>query len=105
MPWKYISGGSNVPEIKAFFWKWRRAHHPHTETNLDRFGANMSLPNQQPMQNLGVFGEMVASEMDGLKKQDEKGGGVGGFGGHKPGAPMAARGGSEPQSKRPGWRE
>ena len=25
---EYISGGSNVPEIKAFFWKWRRQHHP-----------------------------------------------------------------------------
>ena len=21
---EYISGGSNVPEIKEFFWKWRR---------------------------------------------------------------------------------
>ncbi len=20
---EYISGGSNVPDIKAFFWKWR----------------------------------------------------------------------------------
>ena len=25
---EYISGGSNVPEIKAFFWKWKRYHHP-----------------------------------------------------------------------------
>ena len=25
---EYISGGSNVPEIKAFFWKWRRQHQP-----------------------------------------------------------------------------
>ncbi len=23
---EYISGGSNVPEIKEFFWKWRRSH-------------------------------------------------------------------------------
>ena len=23
---EYISGGSNVPEIKEFFWKWRRRH-------------------------------------------------------------------------------
>ena len=23
---EYISGGSNVPDIKEFFWKWRRQH-------------------------------------------------------------------------------
>jgi len=23
---EYISGGSNVPEIKEFYWKWRRHH-------------------------------------------------------------------------------
>ena len=33
---EYISGGSNVPEIKEFFWKWRRQHYPHTENSLDR---------------------------------------------------------------------
>ena len=31
---EYISGGSNVPEIKEFFWKWRRNHNPITESNL-----------------------------------------------------------------------
>ncbi|MDF1665398.1 MAG: alpha-2-macroglobulin, partial [Planctomycetota bacterium] len=25
---EYISGGSNVGEIKSFFWKWRRSHYP-----------------------------------------------------------------------------
>ena len=29
---EYISGGSNVPEIKEFFWKWRRQHNPQTES-------------------------------------------------------------------------
>ena len=29
---EYISGGSNVPEIKEFFWKWRRHHNPQTES-------------------------------------------------------------------------
>ena len=60
---EYISGGSNVPEIKAFFWKWRRSHQANTETNLDRFGHNMSLPNQTVMFNLGVFGGSVADEI------------------------------------------
>ena len=31
---EYISGGSNVPEIKEFFWKWRRHHYPRTESSL-----------------------------------------------------------------------
>ncbi len=25
---EYISGGSNVPDIKEFFWKWKRSHQP-----------------------------------------------------------------------------
>ena len=31
---EYISGGSNVPDIKEFFWKWRRHHQPHQESSL-----------------------------------------------------------------------
>src|SRR5262249_25820475 len=30
----YIAGGSNVPEIREFFWKWRRHHYPHTEASV-----------------------------------------------------------------------
>ena len=33
---EYISGGSNVPEIKSFFWKWRRHHQPQTETSVNQ---------------------------------------------------------------------
>ena len=33
---EYISGGSNVQEIKEFFWKWRRSHSPASETSLER---------------------------------------------------------------------
>ena len=42
---EYISGGSNVPEIKEFFWKWRRQHHPQTETSLGRWFRNLVAPN------------------------------------------------------------
>ena len=38
---EYISGGSNVADIKEFFWKWRRQHRPYSETNLDRWFANL----------------------------------------------------------------
>ncbi len=33
---EYISGGSNVPDIKEYFWKWRRRHNGHVETSLGR---------------------------------------------------------------------
>ena len=38
---EYISGGSNVADIKEFFWKWRREHRPYFETNLDRWFNNL----------------------------------------------------------------
>jgi len=53
---EYISGGSNVPEIKAFFWKWRRQHHPQSECNLERWFSNLVRPNTIGMSDLGVFG-------------------------------------------------
>jgi alpha-2-macroglobulin len=59
---EYISGGSNVPEIKSFFWKWRRRHNPRTESNLDlRFG-NLLKANEKTLRNLGVFGHLTAQQ-------------------------------------------
>ena len=60
---EYISGGSNVPEIKAFFWKWRRQHHPATESSLSRAGRNLTGPTGVAMQFLGLFGYSVADEL------------------------------------------
>jgi len=59
---EYISGGSNVPEIKAFFWKWRRSHHSTTESSLDRYGVNLIRENTTAMMPIGVFGAEVADE-------------------------------------------
>lgn len=58
-----ISGGSNVPDIKEYFWKWRRHHHPHIETNVDRWFHNHVRPGERGMSNLGVFGATVVEEM------------------------------------------
>ena len=60
---EYISGGSNVPEIKAFFWKWRRQHNPHSESNLQRWSQNLLLPNTTGMGDLGIFGHTVVEEV------------------------------------------
>jgi hypothetical protein len=55
---EYIAGGSNVPEIRSFFWKWRRRHQPHRESNLDRQFANLLKSGETPMTTLGVFGHL-----------------------------------------------
>ncbi len=59
---EYISGGSNVADIKTFFWKWQRQHRPHLETNLGHWSTNLIPPGQNAMESLGVFGSTVADE-------------------------------------------
>ena len=62
---EYISGGSNVPDIKEFFWKWRRNHRPGHQTNLGRPGYNMYKNGTTGMTMLGVFGHTVADDYSG----------------------------------------
>ncbi|HEV3006074.1 MAG TPA: alpha-2-macroglobulin family protein, partial [Pirellulales bacterium] len=84
---EYISGGSNVPEIKEFFWKWRRNHYPQTESTLAHVFYNLVKQGRQMMQDLGVFGGSVADELADGADRDEKakrevaGDKPGGFGG------------------------
>jgi alpha-2-macroglobulin len=52
---EYISGGSNVPEIKEFFWKWKRSHYPQTESSLNRWFGNLLRPNEVGMQEPRTF--------------------------------------------------
>jgi uncharacterized protein YfaS (alpha-2-macroglobulin family)/tetratricopeptide (TPR) repeat protein len=59
---EYISGGSNVQDIKAFFWKWRRHHRPQTESSADKYGRNLVAPGEIGMDNIGLFGASVADE-------------------------------------------
>ncbi|HWB07219.1 MAG TPA: alpha-2-macroglobulin family protein [Verrucomicrobiales bacterium] len=57
---EYISGGSNVPDIKDWFWKWRRQHHPNNQTNLSLFFPSLNIPSDLPgWQMLGIFGDMT----------------------------------------------
>ena len=60
---EYISGGSNVNDIREFFWKWRRRHQATTSTNLQRYFHNRPRPNEPTLQPIGVFGADVADEM------------------------------------------
>lgn len=57
---EHISGGSNVPDIQAHFWKWKRSHNPSTEHSLSRFAGNLVREGQNWMNNLGIFGNISA---------------------------------------------
>jgi uncharacterized protein YfaS (alpha-2-macroglobulin family) len=59
---EYISGGSNVPEIRAFFWSWRRRHQPLTEHTLARESSNLVPEGGEAMRPLGFFGDGVADD-------------------------------------------
>lgn len=67
---EYISGGTNVADIKGFFWKWQRHHRPHLETNLERWFANLVPPGQLSMESLGTFGDTVADENVALGEEE-----------------------------------
>lgn len=77
---EYISGGSNVPSIREFFWKFRRNHHPQTESTFDRFFGNLLKSGEIGMSNLGVFGDEVVESMlaEGMAQGLRGGGGGGG---------------------------
>ena len=62
--------GGNVPEIREFYWKWRRSHNPQGESSLDRGEGPVVKQNEKIMQNLGVFGDSVADdELSALKSE------------------------------------
>ena len=67
---EYISGGSNVPEIREFFWKWRRHHNPQVQSSLSRWFGNLLKKGETPMRNIGVFGELLTET-----ESDDKDGG------------------------------
>ncbi len=73
---EYISGGSNVPEMREFFWKWRRHHHPQAETSLGRWSNNLVKSGQKWMADIGVFGFMSADAQEERADFNALGGGA-----------------------------
>ncbi len=71
----YIAGESTIPEIREFFWKWRRSHYPRHESNLGFTGWNILKPNEIGMNTLGAFGE-VGVEMESAKSGMPPRGGI-----------------------------
>jgi len=99
---EYISGGANVPEIRSFFWKWRRRHNPRTQTNLTRHLQILLKKGELDMGFLGAFGRSVADVMEegkfggggGLRTEYRKSrnrGGMMPMVADSPMAPMASR--------------
>lgn len=101
---EYIAGGSNVTEIREFFWKWRRNHNPNSEASASRWFYNMLKSGELPMQSLGAFGDLAEMEMKdgvegfggmdvkrkGLATHRFRGVGRGGGPGGEPAMPMEA---------------
>jgi uncharacterized protein YfaS (alpha-2-macroglobulin family) len=73
---EYISGGTNIPEIRPFFWKWRRSHYPRTESSLSRVFYNIVLPGKDGMRFLGVFGHMLQPSANTVTLADGVDGGA-----------------------------
>ncbi|MEW4455766.1 MG2 domain-containing protein [Bremerella sp. JC817] len=76
---EYISGGSNVTDIKEFFWKWRRHHHPNTEDSLSLYSHNLTPKGQRALQFLGAFGNSVADEFNNQMVMENDAMGFGGM--------------------------
>ncbi len=101
---EYISGGSNVPDIKEYFWKWRRHYSDHSESSVQLAFPGLNLPRGSAGMNLlGVFGDLTGDTADDpfgdsgaqRRRSASRGGpGYGGVaksrGGMAPPMPMAA---------------
>jgi uncharacterized protein YfaS (alpha-2-macroglobulin family) len=85
---EYISGGSNVPEIKAFFWKWLRHFNSQTQWSRSGYSRNV-IPKGDPwMETLGVFGHI--ENTDSLSSGQNAVGAGGAMLRKSKGAPMPA---------------
>ncbi len=110
---EYISGGSNVSDIRTFFWQWRRSHSVSQETSLTKPAEQIIKDGDTVMQNLGVFGawttefdrDVIALSLDGNGRNRDDGfdgfggGGIGGSGGPPGGGMLLEQ--SEGMLKRP----
>ncbi len=86
---EYVSGGSNVPDVRAVFWDWKRDHRPETESSLRHLSMNLLRPREVPMREIGAFGDILLHEFEAPvqgfepvpKRAALRGGRPGGMGG------------------------
>ena len=97
-----IASDVQPPDIREFFWKWRRSHQPQQRSNVDEPTSPFSISGVQPFSTLGLFGGTQADDFDATKFRFAKPGrgnelmfskmeglAMGGLGGGGMGAPMA----------------
>ena len=68
---EYISGGSNVPQMRDYFWKWTRSHQPQTRHNLGRQSSPLVEDGMKQMSHIGVFGHSLADDSMALDGRAE----------------------------------
>lgn len=56
---EYISGGSNVSDIKSHFWKWRRNHRVRTIANDAQYSYVIIKRGELAMARLGAYGGVI----------------------------------------------
>lgn len=52
---EYISGGSNVPDVRSYFWDWKRSSAPHHADNLENISEPLAWPKKKILERLGMF--------------------------------------------------
>ncbi|MDD5699139.1 MAG: MG2 domain-containing protein [Victivallaceae bacterium] len=55
-----LSGGSNIPEINSFFWKWTRYWYVQLRSSLDKHFRQVLKKDEPAMSRLGIFGYLPA---------------------------------------------
>jgi alpha-2-macroglobulin len=75
-----LAGDVLPGDIREFFWKWRRSHHPHTSENLSRQSHPIYLEGVPQWSPLGLFGHSVADDAE-FHDAPGRAAGLGGMGG------------------------
>ncbi len=53
-------------DIRAFFWKWQRQHHPQRTENLSWTTYPVRIGGVQQLQSIGIFGDSLADDLDSM---------------------------------------
>lgn len=59
---EYISGGTSIPDIREYFWKWRRSHSIRGESNAELVFSELAADSSKQMLPIGALGATVAED-------------------------------------------
>ncbi len=78
-----IAPDAMPPDIREFFWKWRRNHHPQSQENLSRKTWQVAIEKMPSAHPLGIFGHSMADDAEAMEENA-----MGAFGGAMGGSRM-----------------